>query len=65
MFPDKPKQRTTHQSGRRDEAKDVLRDGQLHAVSKQGHPREDQNEPADAMRVQDRAHPVPDERGEG
>ena len=60
MRPDKPKQRATHQSGRKDEAKDIARDGQLHAPSKRGHSGKDDNDPADARRVGDRSKPVPD-----
>ena len=64
MRPDEPKLRATHESGRKDQAKDLAHDGQLHAASRRGHPRRDQDDPGDARRVQDRAHPVPDERGD-
>ena len=60
MLPDKPKQRATQESGRKDDAKDIARDGQLHAPSKRGHSDKDANDPADARRVGDRSKPVPD-----
>ena len=60
MLPDKPKQRATQQSGRKDDAKDIARDGQLHAASKRGFPDKDDSDPADARRVGDRSKGKPD-----
>ena len=60
MLPDKPKQRATQKSGRKDDAKDIARDGQLHAPSKRGFSDKDKDDPADARRVGDRGKPVPD-----
>ena len=50
----------THESGRKDEAKDIARDGQLHAKSKQGYPDKGESEPADARRIGDRSKSKPD-----
>jgi len=54
MRDDRQKQRATQREGRKDTAKDSQHDGQLHAPSKQGHPRRDDDDPVDQRRIDDR-----------
>jgi hypothetical protein len=57
MRDDQQKRQATQKSGRKDTAKDLSHDGQLHAASKQGHPQRKQDDPADRRRHDDRKPP--------
>jgi hypothetical protein len=59
MRDDQQKLQATQREGRKDSAKDLERDGQLRAASRQGHPQRDQDDPADQRRTGDRK-PKPD-----
>ena len=57
MRDDEQKLQATQESGRKDTAKDLAHDGQVHAPSKQGHPKRDEDDPRDQRRTEDRKPP--------
>lgn len=57
MRDDEQKLHATQKSGRKDTAKDLSHEGQVHAASKQGHPKRDEDDPRDQRRTVDRKPP--------
>jgi hypothetical protein len=57
MRDNEQKLHATQESGRKDTAKDLSHDGQVHAPSKQGHSKRGEDDPRDQRRTEDRKPP--------